>query len=457
MLLRWLTLLALCFFVGFVHPADSASAEPSRFSVVEAYYRPKDAAELGVGWDRIIFEWRYLQPNSPADWDTSHIPDEWLQTAKDAQREVVGLIKNAPNWATGSKLLGALPLNLDKPITDPDNYFAAFITKLVRYYGPRWNIHHWIIYNEPDIRPEDTEQFEFAGDETDYYHVVKTAYKAAHAADPQAVIHLAGTTWWQDVLHHRPLYLDRFLRTALKDPEARANNLFFDVLTIHVYTWTRIVWDMSYQLRNLVTVLGFSKPIWIDEMNARITRDGNWRLPGSAKPITLEEQASFIVQAAALALGLGAERIGVYRLYDNRPPADAELWGLIRHDGTRRPAFQALRTVIRELSAATSARRVSQQGVTVVSLQLPGHSVTVLWNQTNKPITIHTPAIHGAELLSPLGVSLGLTRNGRSNEFVLPPCDSDCTVEGEPRLLKQSDAPPPVYLINESGKPVRLD
>lgn len=453
---RWFILIALCLLIA-PRATDSAPAKPSRFGIVESYYRPDEAADLGVGWDRIIFEWRYLQPNSPADWDTSHIPDEWLQTAKAANREVVGLIKNAPNWATGSKLLGAPPLGLDKPITDSENTFAAFVTKLVRYYGTRWNIHHWIIYNEPDIRPEDTDQFEFAGDETDYYHVLKVAYKAAHAADPQAVIHLAGTTWWQDVQHNRPLYLERLLRVALKDPEARANKLFFDVMTVHVYSWTRIVWDMSYQLRSVMTALGVSKPIWIDETNARITADGDWKLPDAGIPISLEQQASFIVQASALALGLGADRIGVYRLYDDVPPGDAELWGLVRHDGTHRPAYEAMRTVIREMSATTNARRISKEGVTVVTLRQPGRSVTVLWNQTDKPIIIRTPSVDGAQLLSPMGASLNLTKNGRSNEFILPPCDGDCTVEGEPRLLKQNGAPPPIYLLTESGTVIRLD
>src|SRR5258708_38293171 len=41
---------------------------------VESYYRPDDAAEAGVSFERIIFEWRYLQPNGPDDWDETYIP-----------------------------------------------------------------------------------------------------------------------------------------------------------------------------------------------------------------------------------------------------------------------------------------------------------------------------------------------------------------------------------------------
>src|SRR5262245_51436448 len=94
-------------------PAPRLGVSNSRFGAVESFFRPEDAVEAGVGWERIIFEWRYLQPNSPADWDTSHVPDKWLADAQRDGRLVVGLIKNAPHWATGSDLLGAVPLGLD--------------------------------------------------------------------------------------------------------------------------------------------------------------------------------------------------------------------------------------------------------------------------------------------------------------------------------------------------------
>src|SRR5438105_3833037 len=98
-------------------PARLASTD-SRFGAVESFFRPEDAVEAGVGWERIIFEWRYLQPNSPSDWDTSHVPNQWLSDAKRDGRMVVGLLKNAPHWATGSDLLGAVPLGLGLPIDD---------------------------------------------------------------------------------------------------------------------------------------------------------------------------------------------------------------------------------------------------------------------------------------------------------------------------------------------------
>src|SRR5258707_13449516 len=100
---------------------------------VESYYRPDDAAEAGVGFERIIFEWRYLQPNGPDDWDEKYIPEQWLRDAQTGKRMVVGLLKNAPAWATGSTLLGAAPTGLDLQIDYPHNYWPPFVTKLVAY------------------------------------------------------------------------------------------------------------------------------------------------------------------------------------------------------------------------------------------------------------------------------------------------------------------------------------
>jgi len=468
--LRFRTPLVLLASLLFWSPASDSPLVPATtvnpFGAVEAYYRPAEAAELGLGWERIVFDWNTLQPNGPEDWDTSHIPDVWLQNALDAQREVVGLIKNAPHWATGSDLLGAPPLGADRPIDDPANVFAAFVIKLVNAYGPRWHIHHWIIYNEPDIRPADTDQFEFSGDETDYYHLVKTAYLAAHRADPQAVIHLAGTTWWQDVIHHRMLFLERFFRVAMQDPTAAAHGLYFDVVSVHVYDQTELVWNMTNQLANLPASMGFPKPVWIDELNARPTQDGSWQVNNPEHPVTLDQQAAFVVQASALALAAGVKRIAIYRLYDDVDTADPSAainagWGLIRHDGTYRPAFSAWQTVIREFTGTPHARRVSNRGVTIVALSQAGRTVTVVWNETDAPITVHTPHTPDGKLLSALGIPLDLlpVAKGYQDQFLLPPCADPCVIEGEPRLLITSGSTPPaIYEVTtDSQSPVRLN
>ncbi|MCZ7543971.1 MAG: hypothetical protein M5R40_10730 [Anaerolineae bacterium] len=192
-----------------------------RFGAVEAFWMPDLAYEANLGWERMLFDWSQLQPDGPDSWNGFYIRHEWLQNAQDAQREVVGLIKSAPAWATeGTPGIG-VPRGLYLPPDDPDNLWAAFVRRTVATYGPL-GVRRWIIWNEPDITLE-SYGVEFEGSVEDYYRLVKVAWFAIHDVDPEAKVHLAGLTYWHDVNNNRPLYLGRFLDVALADPEAAAH------------------------------------------------------------------------------------------------------------------------------------------------------------------------------------------------------------------------------------------
>ena len=53
-------------------------ASDLRFGAVASFWAPNEAAELGVGWERILFYWSEIQPFGPGDWNTLHVLDEWL-------------------------------------------------------------------------------------------------------------------------------------------------------------------------------------------------------------------------------------------------------------------------------------------------------------------------------------------------------------------------------------------
>lgn len=273
-------------------PGQHADRHPHyRFGVVEAYYRPGDALDLGVGWERIIFEWAAFQPNGPDEYRTEAVPVEWLADAQRAGREVIGLLKNTPLWASDIHKLGAPPNGLHLPIDDPGNYWAAFVRRTVEEYGREWGINHWIIYNEPDIRPGDLGWYEFDGDVEDYYNMVKVAYRAAKSANPRAKIHLAGMAWYVDLQAARDLYLERLLRVAENDPEAAANGYFFDVVMVHTYFDTLNVWQMIRDIRRLLHRHGlYDKPLWVDETNARPSRDDLADVPPGMFEISLSSR-----------------------------------------------------------------------------------------------------------------------------------------------------------------------
>ena len=441
---------------------ETARVEPSRFGVVEAYYRPDDARALGAGWERIIFEWAQFQPNGPDEFRTEVIPDEWLRAAQESGREVVGLLKNTPRWASAIHELGAPPFGLDLPIDDPGNYWAAFVRRAVTYYGETWDIRHWIIYNEPDIRPGELSWYEFDGGVEDYYQMLKVAYLAAKSVNPDAVIHMAGMAWWTDKAAGRAPYLKRLLDVAAQDPAAYEHGFFFDVLMVHTYFSTSNVWNVIVETKGLLWHYNLQgKPVWVAETNARPSHDP--RAPTPPHPafsVTLRQQADYLVQAAALSLAAGVERFAVYRLYDDHfVPGVTEPWGLVRWDGTRRPAFETYQMVIRVFEGTLRAQWRYSDRSSLVTLEQPGRTVYVMWARETDPVRFHVAGRDGDTLATRVGM-FG-SEHGQTPARVpgvagwwyvleapgaLPDADGAVVVEGSPVILVAEGAPRPVWV-----------
>ena len=63
--------------------------------------------------------------------------------------------------------------------------------------------------------------------------MLKVAYLVAEETNPASEIHLAGTTYWHDVNEGREPYMSRLVERILADPDAEANNYYFDILSLH--------------------------------------------------------------------------------------------------------------------------------------------------------------------------------------------------------------------------------
>lgn len=360
----------------------SAQDTQNIFGVVEGFWLPDDVCELHPGWERIIFDWSQHQPEGPDDWYTLNVDDRWLAAARDCDREVVAIFKHTPGWATDGTPGAGVPRGLYLPIDDPENLWAGFVRKSAEYYQPR-GVSRFIIWNEPDITRE-TYGFEFEGSLDDYFQMLKVAYLALKQGNPDAEILLAGTTYWHDLNAGRRLYLDRLLERITADPEAEANNYYFDIASLHIYFRSETVYDIVRQTRDLLNQYGLNdKRIWITEMNAGPTDDPLWPVVRPQYQIDLEQQAGYLVQAAALGLAAGAERMAVYKFYDWNLPPGGEAFGLLRADGSHRPAYDAWATVIREFNNVESAVRAQTEITEIVRLtRRDGYEIIVAWART---------------------------------------------------------------------------
>jgi hypothetical protein len=224
---------------------------------------------------------------------------------------------------------------------------------------------------------------------------------------------------------------------------------------------------------------GLDKPIWIGEANI-VPADDPMNPIGPEFHATMDQQASYIIQAFALARAVGAERMSIYKLTDEAREGARELYGLVRNDGTPRPAFNAYQTAVRYFSHPTSAvytwdganelptddqvtqllqsnAKLSQwvwpAAVNRVTLERGAERVSVVWNASQRVVTARIPAIaKSAQVIDKFGRDTGevIAKDGQFQLELQPtsnntdPRDASLyLVGGDPRLLVERVAPLP--------------
>jgi hypothetical protein len=443
----WLSLAAV--------KSQSEMDTPNPFGVVEGFLLPEAACEIGAGWERIIFDWSQHQPTGPDDWNTLNVDDRWLETAQACSREVVAIVKHTPAWATDGLPNAGVPRGLYLPVDDPGNLWANFMRRAAAYYGPR-GVRRFIIWNEPDITRE-TYGFIFEGTVEDYAQLVKVAWLAAIDENPDARIHLAGMTYWHDVNAGRRLYLDRLLEVLAADADATAHGHYFDAITLHIYYRTETVWQITRDMRLLLERYGLGdKEVWIGEMNASPNLDPAWPVTRPNWQITLDQQAAFLVQAAALGLAAGADHLAVYKFWDWDLPAGAESFGLVRVDETRRPAFDSWRMIIEHFGAASGGAFATSESAAVVRLDAGDQQIIAAWARSGLPAQIRVTATDvEAQLSDQYGMMLRVYPLDGAYTLGLPGarCNAidGCAVGGSVTLLFQPAGDSSVFQVTPGG------
>jgi len=400
-------------------PLPPVANNDPRFGAVQAIFAPQLAVNAGVRWERLIFPWNVIQPNGPADFEEGWFSDEQINAELARGIQIVGITLYTPRWAARDPQYEArsVPRNLDLPIDHPQNYWAAFVKRLVAKY--RGRIDTWIILNEPDVYKEPDDFRTFAGTPVDYYRVLKTAYLAAKSVNPNATIVMSGFTYWWDKEARRPQYFQRVLDAIGGDPTARANNWFFDAVDVHTYGNPLNGYAIPTVFRRIMREKGIDKPIWIVESNVLPKDDPKAPANDTSFRATMDEQASYIIQNMALALAAGVQRYSVYKMSDEEPELGDQYWGLVRKDGTIRPAYVAYQVGVKyfqqvqratyywwgshippteeEITRLLASNENRYQWpwpapVNVVVLEKGTQRLTVIWNASPEAVQVALPA-----------------------------------------------------------------
>ena len=363
--------------------APAAAPVDWRFGVIESYENPGQANSLGAAWTRVRFQWAEVQAGGPGTW-TASVSDGQINGEIAAGRMVVGLLIGIPDWARE----GSLPRGLHLPHTDPNNTWANFVREAVGRYNGR--INHWIIWNEPDVNDPNAPGHTWGGSVQDFFQLQRTAYLVAKEANPNATIHLSAFTYFWN-----PNYIYDFLDVVIADPAAPDNNYYFDALTAHLYFQPDSIFNIIQQFYGAVGSRGIPwKPVWLVETNAPPIDDPVWPVSNWTFQVTQQEQAAFIPQTFAVGLAAGAQRIAIYKMQDTPGDvaANPEPFGLLRMDGSRRPAFTTYQVAVQYLAGMQGIQREHWGHWGQIRLDQGTKATTVLFSRLPAPQTVEVAA-----------------------------------------------------------------
>jgi hypothetical protein len=222
------------------------------------------------------------------------------------------------------------------------------------------------------------------------------------------------------------------------------------VLTLHIYFRVESVAELIEQTDQLQHDYGLDKPIWVNETNASPNLDPWWPVVRPSFPVDLDQQAWYIGQAVALAFGAGAESLGVYKLIDILLPEGGESFGILRPDYSKRPAYLAYQTAIRQLRDFEQPVEMQEHSAYwVVSFRRPQGITRVLWARQAAEVQVSLPALSdSAVLVDYLGQSRTIVPEGGAYRIALAGarCLEACDIGG-----------PPVYVVEaavDSAEPI---
>ncbi len=444
------------------------------FSFYDNGARAPQAYKAGSRWDRFDFRWDVIQKSAGAfDASAHHNVVDNIDLPN--QINVVGILWATPTWAACSAVAdqqtimayraalpagylqqrvrnadpgSRIPCNLNLSWNSSENYWGQYVYRVVNEFKD--TVHVWELWNEPD-RPDF-----WAGSPAQYAQLLKVGYQAIKAADPTATVLFGGLAYWGNENYH-----DEVLTYLLStDPQTRANNGYFDVMSLHLYSNVYHNQSISAQIMNNVTARVGRHPLWLTETGVPLW-DEKTRVPPQYYDATAEEAAAYVIQAFAGARSAGVDKFFFFRLHDEEGMSGGPqelLFGLTRNDYSIRPAYLAYQVAARYLRAENqvSGPFVYGSGASRITFfGTPQGRVDVLWNTLGATTAIYTQTavLPTATVINHRGQEQTLSAVNGYFTLSLPPATANrhpagvYMIGGPPLLLLQEDTESPVSAL----------
>lgn len=309
----------------------------------------KNLSDLGLTWLRWDIAWNVVQPTNANqyNWDAA---DRVVATAKKYNIKMLGIITYAPAWSSTPNACNSAGMCVP---TDPATFGTFAGTVALRYKG---SVDHFEIWNEPNYsffwKPKPNT--------TTYISILQSSYTEIKRVNPDATV-IAGALASSGDEVDGSISPITFVR-ALYAGNAK---VYFDAISVHPYTYPAAPdyvasWNSWQQVTTIHQIMidngDLSKKIWITEYG---TPTGG---PGTAHDIN---QLSFTYGAdymTEMAQQQAAQKVVElyqkdkaffgplfwYSLKDdgisNTTPEN--FFGLIRFDGTKKPAYDIFRNIV---------------------------------------------------------------------------------------------------------------
>lgn len=359
---RWVTFAAVC---GLALGLGTASGQPNpapptggrgdpRVGVstntvwlprAEGFDYLRRARASGITWIREDFTWSTLQPTPTRfDWRRT---DALMLNAAQLGIHVLAVATYAPPWASGH--------------TDSNKYpgdakaYGRFVGAIADRYGAGgtfWRLHRHLfpvpltaieLWNEPWLT-----SFWLSGpDPVAYARLARAAATAVKARHPRISIIASG-----DVPEESEGVGRDWFKSVLAADPALWRSRLVDAWSVHVYChffspWEstepqRARFDRLLLTRDFAHQIGADKPVWITEFG--------WRtdLGSSRDAVSEQTQADYIVQALTRVSTEWRSFVVRSFVFTFTKPsaAEADVYNLVRPDGSPRPAWQGIQSFI---------------------------------------------------------------------------------------------------------------
>jgi hypothetical protein len=290
---------------------------------------------LGVRWVRFDLDWSNVQASGPNSYNWGDY-DRLVQAAGAHGLNVLAILDFTPGWARRADCSGSKTC----APADPGSY-ASFAAAAVQRYQAQ-GVHNWEIWNEENT----VGFFQPAADPVAYTALLRAAHDAIKGADAGALVVTGGLA---PAASGSGNLAPPDFAAGLYNAGARG---FFDVLGDHPYTYPAVpggnpygAWGQMSALHRLMAAHGDgSKKIWITEYGAPTN--------GPESAYFTSEIGQSQELAAAVNLASGAGWVGGFFWYTyldpgTTPDTNENFFGLVRADGSHKPAFAAYQQVIK--------------------------------------------------------------------------------------------------------------